>query len=153
LITLSHAENSCPNSYVYAYDESSNSALWTCDSGLNSDYKLTFCPYVLSSLHMGPVVITARLLTAEVGAWVSRFVDVSVTHGRMCALFPMSGYLCIYSLQMTGRCTMALFSRRTCLSSILRILVCRYWIAVSPDLAFFCPCYTNALLRLALLNE
>ncbi|KAL5520920.1 hypothetical protein ACEPAF_2923 [Sanghuangporus sanghuang] len=34
----------CPNSYVYAYDESSGTALWTCDSGLSADYTLTFCP-------------------------------------------------------------------------------------------------------------
>jgi hypothetical protein len=31
----------CPDSYAYAYDESSGSALWTCDSGLNTDYVLT----------------------------------------------------------------------------------------------------------------
>ncbi|KAH7326958.1 thaumatin-like protein [Rhizoctonia solani] len=34
----------CPNSYVYAYDESSNTALWTCDSTRQVDYTLTFCP-------------------------------------------------------------------------------------------------------------
>ncbi len=39
-------ENNCPNSYVYAYDETSGTALWTCDSTLKSDYRLTFCPYV-----------------------------------------------------------------------------------------------------------
>jgi outer membrane protein assembly factor BamB len=37
-------ESNCPNSYVYAFDESSGTALWTCDSGLNADYTLTFCP-------------------------------------------------------------------------------------------------------------
>jgi len=37
-------KNSCPNSYVYAYDESSHTALWTCDSKKKSDYTLTFCP-------------------------------------------------------------------------------------------------------------
>ncbi|EEB92123.1 hypothetical protein MPER_09417, partial [Moniliophthora perniciosa FA553] len=40
----SDAEGACPNSYAYAYDESSNTALWTCDSSLNADYTLTFCP-------------------------------------------------------------------------------------------------------------
>ena len=40
----SYFKDACPNSYVYAYDESSNTALWTCDSGRNSDYTLTFCP-------------------------------------------------------------------------------------------------------------
>uniref|UniRef100_A0A0W0EY42 Putative thaumatin-like protein n=1 Tax=Moniliophthora roreri TaxID=221103 RepID=A0A0W0EY42_MONRR len=37
-------KGACPNSYAYAYDESSNTALWTCDSSLNADYTLTFCP-------------------------------------------------------------------------------------------------------------
>ncbi|KAF5358621.1 hypothetical protein D9758_007654 [Tetrapyrgos nigripes] len=37
-------KKACPNSYVYAYDESSKTALWTCDSGKNADYTLTFCP-------------------------------------------------------------------------------------------------------------
>jgi hypothetical protein len=42
--SYSYFKSNCPNSYVYAYDESSGTALWTCDSGLKSDYKLTFCP-------------------------------------------------------------------------------------------------------------
>ncbi|EPQ51745.1 thaumatin-like protein [Gloeophyllum trabeum ATCC 11539] len=37
-------KDNCPNSYVYAYDEGSGTALWTCDSGLQADYTLTFCP-------------------------------------------------------------------------------------------------------------
>ncbi|KIY68981.1 thaumatin-like protein [Cylindrobasidium torrendii FP15055 ss-10] len=37
-------KGNCPNSYVYAYDESSGTALWTCDSNLKADYTLTFCP-------------------------------------------------------------------------------------------------------------
>ncbi|KAH9987193.1 thaumatin family-domain-containing protein [Russula vinacea] len=40
----SYFKSSCPNSYVYAFDESSGTALWTCSSSLNSDYRLTFCP-------------------------------------------------------------------------------------------------------------
>ncbi|KAH9033396.1 thaumatin family-domain-containing protein [Lactarius pseudohatsudake] len=49
----SYFKSNCPNSYAYAYDESSGTALWTCDSSLNSDYTLTFCPCgsSLSSLH------------------------------------------------------------------------------------------------------
>lgn len=39
-----HIENKCPNSYVYAYDESSGTALWTCNAALNADYTITFCP-------------------------------------------------------------------------------------------------------------
>ena len=38
------AENNCPNAYAYAYDESSGTALWTCDSNLRADYTVTFCP-------------------------------------------------------------------------------------------------------------
>ncbi|KAL5478587.1 hypothetical protein ACEPAI_2771 [Sanghuangporus weigelae] len=37
-------KENCPNAYAYAYDESSNTALWTCDSAGNADYTLTFCP-------------------------------------------------------------------------------------------------------------
>ncbi|KZT26175.1 thaumatin-like protein [Neolentinus lepideus HHB14362 ss-1] len=40
----SYFKDNCPDSYVYAYDESSGTALYTCDSGLNADYTLTFCP-------------------------------------------------------------------------------------------------------------
>jgi len=42
--TCPSSEDNCPNSYVYAYDESSGTALWTCDSGLNADFTITFCP-------------------------------------------------------------------------------------------------------------
>ncbi|KAH7098331.1 Osmotin, thaumatin-like protein [Auriculariales sp. MPI-PUGE-AT-0066] len=39
-----HFKNGCPNSYVYAYDESSGTALWTCDAkNKKPDYTLTFC--------------------------------------------------------------------------------------------------------------
>jgi hypothetical protein len=37
-------KGNCPNAYAYAFDESSGTALWACDSGLNADYTLTFCP-------------------------------------------------------------------------------------------------------------
>ncbi|TFK49637.1 thaumatin-like protein [Heliocybe sulcata] len=40
----SYFKNNCPDSYVYAYDESSGTALWTCSSSLEADYTLTFCP-------------------------------------------------------------------------------------------------------------
>ncbi|KAF8878090.1 thaumatin-like protein [Infundibulicybe gibba] len=40
----SYFKSNCPNSYAYAFDESSGTALWTCDSGLAADYTLTFCP-------------------------------------------------------------------------------------------------------------
>jgi len=40
----SYFKSNCPNSYVYAFDESSGTALWTCDSAKNADYTVTFCP-------------------------------------------------------------------------------------------------------------
>ncbi|KIJ56349.1 hypothetical protein M422DRAFT_41071 [Sphaerobolus stellatus SS14] len=41
-------KNNCKNSYVYAYDESSHTALWTCDSTNSPGYTLTFCPASLT---------------------------------------------------------------------------------------------------------
>ncbi|CAE6480607.1 unnamed protein product [Rhizoctonia solani] len=40
----SYFKNACPRSYVYAYDESSKTALWTCPTSKKADYTLTFCP-------------------------------------------------------------------------------------------------------------
>lgn len=40
----SYFKDNCPNSYCYAYDESSGTALWTCDASLEADYTITFCP-------------------------------------------------------------------------------------------------------------
>ncbi|KAI0044122.1 thaumatin-like protein [Auriscalpium vulgare] len=40
----SYFKSNCPNSYVYAYDESSGTALWSCPSGTRADYTVTFCP-------------------------------------------------------------------------------------------------------------
>ncbi|KAF9525280.1 thaumatin-like protein [Crepidotus variabilis] len=37
-------KQACPNSYAYAYDESSTTALWTCPTNLKADFTLTFCP-------------------------------------------------------------------------------------------------------------
>ena len=37
-------EKSCKNSYAYAYDESSKTALFTCPSSKKADYTITFCP-------------------------------------------------------------------------------------------------------------
>ncbi|EAU84109.1 hypothetical protein CC1G_06971 [Coprinopsis cinerea okayama7 len=39
-----HFKKNCPRSYVYAYDESSNTALFTCPKNRNADYTITFCP-------------------------------------------------------------------------------------------------------------
>jgi len=40
----SYFKDNCPDAYVYAYDESSGTALWTCDDKLQADYTVTFCP-------------------------------------------------------------------------------------------------------------
>ncbi|KAG0144744.1 hypothetical protein CROQUDRAFT_659554 [Cronartium quercuum f. sp. fusiforme G11] len=38
-------KTNCPNAYAYAYDEGSESSLWTCSAnGGGSDYTVTFCP-------------------------------------------------------------------------------------------------------------
>lgn len=38
-----HFKGPCPNSYAYAYDESSKTALWTCEVTKKADYTVTFC--------------------------------------------------------------------------------------------------------------
>ncbi|KAB5587815.1 putative effector protein [Ceratobasidium theobromae] len=40
----SYFKDRCSRSYVYAYDESSKTALWTCAASKQADYTLTFCP-------------------------------------------------------------------------------------------------------------
>ncbi|KAG9040744.1 hypothetical protein FS837_000236 [Tulasnella sp. UAMH 9824] len=40
----SYFKSRCPNSYVYAYDESSGTALWTCPASKKPNYTITFCP-------------------------------------------------------------------------------------------------------------
>ncbi|KAF8188170.1 thaumatin [Mycena galopus ATCC 62051] len=40
----SYFKDNCPDSYAYAYDESSGTALWTCDAALEAVYTITFCP-------------------------------------------------------------------------------------------------------------
>ncbi|KAH9947762.1 thaumatin-like protein [Amylocystis lapponica] len=40
----SYFKDNCPNSYAYAYDENSGTALWTCASSNAADYTVTFCP-------------------------------------------------------------------------------------------------------------
>ncbi|KAG9006437.1 hypothetical protein FRB94_000675 [Tulasnella sp. JGI-2019a] len=46
----SYFKNNCPNSYVYAYDESSGTALWTYSSAAEPNYRLQH----LSSLPQTP---------------------------------------------------------------------------------------------------
>jgi hypothetical protein len=40
----SYFKTNCPNAYAYAYDESSESALFTCASSKKANYQVTFCP-------------------------------------------------------------------------------------------------------------
>ncbi|KAI0329065.1 thaumatin-like protein [Cubamyces sp. BRFM 1775] len=40
----SYFKGKCPRSYAYAFDESSGTALWSCDATLKADYTITFCP-------------------------------------------------------------------------------------------------------------
>ncbi|KAJ3556649.1 hypothetical protein NP233_g6777 [Leucocoprinus birnbaumii] len=40
----SYFKGNCPDTYVYAYDESSGTALWNCPASANADYTITFCP-------------------------------------------------------------------------------------------------------------
>jgi len=51
----SYFKSNCPDAYTYAFDESSGTALWTCDSSLNSDYTLTFCPPAPASPAPAPI--------------------------------------------------------------------------------------------------
>lgn len=37
------SKKACPDAYAYAYDESSKSALWTCEAKKKADYTITFC--------------------------------------------------------------------------------------------------------------
>ncbi|KAH0586176.1 hypothetical protein H2248_007438 [Termitomyces sp. 'cryptogamus'] len=40
----SYFKKNCPNAYAYAFDEASESSLFTCDSKLKAHYTITFCP-------------------------------------------------------------------------------------------------------------
>ncbi|KAL4079433.1 thaumatin [Scleroderma citrinum] len=40
----SYFKTNCPNSYCYAFDESSGTALWQCPASENAMYTVTFCP-------------------------------------------------------------------------------------------------------------
>ncbi|TEB24306.1 thaumatin-like protein [Coprinellus micaceus] len=40
----SYFKGNCPNSYAYAYDESSGNAIKTCLANKRADYTITFCP-------------------------------------------------------------------------------------------------------------
>lgn len=46
-----NSKQGCPDAYAYAYDESSKSALWTCDAKKKADYTVTFCSFHLPRPH------------------------------------------------------------------------------------------------------
>lgn len=56
-------KGNCPDAYAYAFDESSGTALWTCDSGLNADYTLTFCPAVNGTQALASPVPSGAITT------------------------------------------------------------------------------------------
>ncbi|KAI0922718.1 hypothetical protein AcV5_009615 [Taiwanofungus camphoratus] len=76
-------KGNCPDTYAYAYDESSGTALWTCNSGLNADYTLTFCPSnaTTSSSSVGP----SATLSSKPSAASSS--SSSASSGRALSLF------------------------------------------------------------------
>ncbi|WWD20055.1 hypothetical protein CI109_104528 [Kwoniella shandongensis] len=53
-------KKSCPNTYAYAYDEKSHTALWTCAS--NPDYTVEFCPS--GSDYVGPKIPSNKYVSA-----------------------------------------------------------------------------------------
>ncbi|KAJ7798945.1 thaumatin-like protein [Mycena olivaceomarginata] len=44
VLNYHYFKDACPNAYAYAYDERSESALWTCPTPKRADYTVTFCP-------------------------------------------------------------------------------------------------------------
>lgn len=44
IILRSYFKSACPNAYAYAYDEASQSALFTCPYSQKASYTVTFCP-------------------------------------------------------------------------------------------------------------
>ncbi|KAN0107272.1 Thaumatin family domain containing protein [Russula decolorans] len=77
----SYFKNGCPNSYVYAYDESSGTALWTCNSTLNSDYRLTFCPPPYGGQSPSPISAVPSSLIPSVTSTPSSGTGSSTASG------------------------------------------------------------------------
>ncbi|BGP06868.1 hypothetical protein JCM10049v2_002696 [Rhodotorula toruloides] len=69
-------KDSCPYSYVYAYDESSGTALFTCEKRV--DYVITFCPD--SSLYQtSTVVLQTKTVTQGSGQKTQAIQKVTTT--------------------------------------------------------------------------
>jgi len=77
----SYFKGNCPNTYAYAFDESSNTALWTCDSSQNADYTLTFCPPTNASAEASPSVSLASTATGSASSSAAS-IHASVTVSR-----------------------------------------------------------------------
>ncbi|GAA5912006.1 thaumatin family protein [Sporobolomyces salmoneus] len=78
-------KNACPDAYAYAYDESSNSALWTCEADKEADYTVTFCKYPSSGhLHVqAPVIYMLRQLTFLLYPYVIMITQALERLGRI----------------------------------------------------------------------
>ncbi|BGP23588.1 hypothetical protein JCM10295v2_002487 [Rhodotorula toruloides] len=71
-------KDSCPYSYVYAFDESSGTALFTCSK--RADYVITFCPD--SSLYQtSTVVLKTKTVTQGSGQKTQAIQKVTTTLG------------------------------------------------------------------------
>lgn len=81
-------EGNCPNAYTYAFDENSGSSLWTCDSSLNSDYTLTFCPCAVLPHLLSPLsYCTTQTCGRESRARAHLRRPVYADPGRDCRLY------------------------------------------------------------------
>ncbi|CAL1710247.1 unnamed protein product [Somion occarium] len=85
-------KGNCPNAYAYAFDESSGTALWTCDSNLNADYTLTFCPSLngtdpaplsQSTILSSPTVVAAPSATTETSATLPASAQGALSSGAL----------------------------------------------------------------------
>ncbi|KAL5514556.1 hypothetical protein ACEPAG_1872 [Sanghuangporus baumii] len=97
-------KGNCPNAYAYAYDESSNTALWTCDSARNADYTLTFCPSTTATAVAygnSSVSLSATASAGSASSSVSSPPDPSISGSTISAAFgPSNPGPCIASFSI-----------------------------------------------------
>ncbi|KZT04937.1 thaumatin-like protein [Laetiporus sulphureus 93-53] len=97
-------KDNCPDAYAYAYDESSGTALWTCDASLNADYTLTFCPALGKTTasvsgSSGVPSKTSVATTTSVPSATSTAKSTSTSLGPpKCALKPPSDKQAVFAL-------------------------------------------------------
>ncbi|KDQ56819.1 hypothetical protein JAAARDRAFT_179503 [Jaapia argillacea MUCL 33604] len=93
-------KGNCPNSYAYAYDESSNTALWTCNSALLANYTLTFCPPpTTGSSSSGPTPTASSIISGTAAASNS---GSTVQPAHSGASAPARSHLAILGLATCG---------------------------------------------------